>query len=103
MSFGSHASTSPATSTVSEPAIPRGDPRYAGMRRKVRFDTREEKGKRPGLAGAAAGSDESVTAATGGRRNGYWGRLMERRAGLRLSLVCYLGLHFYTSQEFLTA
>lgn len=86
MSFGSHASTSPATSTVSEPAIPRGDPRYAGMRRKVRFDTREEKGKRPGLAGAAAGSDESVAAATGGRRNGYWGRLMERRAGLRLSL-----------------
>ncbi|KAK8940007.1 Ion channel CASTOR [Platanthera guangdongensis] len=88
MSFGSHASTSPATSTVSDPAaaIPRGDPRYAGVRRKVRFDTRDEKGNRPGPVGAAAASDEPVAAASGGRRNGFWRRLVGRRAGLRLSL-----------------
>ncbi|KAK8913688.1 putative ion channel CASTOR [Platanthera zijinensis] len=88
MSFGSHASTSPATSTVSEPAatIPRGDPRYAGVRRKVRFDTREEKGNRPGPVGAAAAGDEPAAAASGCRRNGVWRRLVGRRVGLRLSL-----------------
>ncbi|KAL0903741.1 hypothetical protein M5K25_028139 [Dendrobium thyrsiflorum] len=95
MSFGSSVSTSPATSAVTEPpaAIPRGDPRYAGLRRKVRFDTREEKGEGQGAGAASAVTNEMVAeAASEGRRKGFWARLVDRRIRVQLSFAIFAAL-----------
>ncbi|XP_028550902.1 probable ion channel CASTOR isoform X3 [Dendrobium catenatum] len=95
MSFGSSVSTSPATSAATEPpaAIPRGDLRYAGLRRKVRFDTREEKGEGKGAGDASAVTNEMVAeAASEGRRKGFWARLVDRRMRVQVSVAIFAAL-----------
>ncbi|PKA60201.1 putative ion channel CASTOR [Apostasia shenzhenica] len=88
LTSGVASAASPATSVMVESpsAIPRGDPRYAGVRRKVRFDAREEKGTGPAAVTAGSTGDASAVAIEE-RRKRFWDRLLGRRIGFRLSLA----------------
>ncbi|KAG0501032.1 hypothetical protein HPP92_001104 [Vanilla planifolia] len=85
------STASASTSPASEPAVafPREDLRYAGVRRKVRFDTRELKVPRSqeGPFPAQRDGHAVLAQATEGAKKRLLGRFLGLRSGIRSSLA----------------